>query len=87
MDLSQSIADAQKAKRLLIGARTVTRALKTGQLSRIAAAKNCPASLRRDLEHRARISNIEVAEFPGDSLLLGEACGKPFSIIVVGFKK
>ena len=85
--LQQAIAEAQKQQRLLIGSRTATKALKEGKLVRVAAAQNCPSGLRRDLEHWVRVSNIEFAEFPGDSLLLGEACGKPFGVLVVGFKK
>ncbi len=87
MDVTQAITEAQKAKKLLIGTRTVSRALKQGALVRVAAAKNCPSHLRRDLQHTARVGSVELVEFPGDSLLLGEACGKPFGVVLVGFKK
>ncbi|MFQ5647739.1 MAG: ribosomal L7Ae/L30e/S12e/Gadd45 family protein [Candidatus Aenigmatarchaeota archaeon] len=85
--VEKEIKDAMGAKRLAIGSRTVLRGLKRGSLKSVVYATNCPEGTRKDLNHYATLSKIEVKEFGGDSSRLGELCGKPFNILAVGVKK
>jgi len=83
----KEIKDALKSKKLVIGTRVVMKGLKKGSLETVLFASNCPENIRKDLNHYADISKIKVNEFKGDSLKLGEICGKPFTILMVGVKK
>ena len=40
-----------------------------------------------DIRHCANVSGISAQEFPGNSLELGELCGKPFGVLLLGIRK
>lgn len=87
MTIKKKISDAIEAKKLIIGIKNVREALKTGNLNSVIRARNCPESIVRDLEHYGKLSDTEIENTNDDSSRLGEYCGKPFNIIVVGIKK
>ena len=86
-DTTREINSALKAGRLLIGSNSVLRELKKKGLERIVCASNLPEAKKRNLGHYSSVSGVEITEFGGDSAKLGETCGKPFSILLVGIKK
>ena len=81
------ISDAAKEGSLLIGSNTVFKSLKKGRIKSVIAAKNLPESRKAELDQHASVSGISVESYEGDSSKLGEACGKPFNVLVVGIKK
>ena len=83
----KEIKDAVKAKKLVIGSRTVIKGVKGGSLKSVVCASNCPEGTEKDLNHYATLSKIEVKKFTGDSSRLGELCGKPFNVLMVGIQK
>jgi len=85
--LSQEIREAIKEKRIVIGSRSVVKRVKRGSLKSVVVSSNCPGPLRKDLDYYATNAFITVREFKGNSVQLGELCGKPFSILLVGIKK
>jgi large subunit ribosomal protein L30e len=87
MAADKMLKEAMKAGKLLIGRRSVLRALKSGSLSAVLLPSNCPADIARDIEYYKKVSSTEVVEFGGNSAQLGEACGKPFKIAIVGIEK
>ncbi|MEM7816111.1 MAG: ribosomal L7Ae/L30e/S12e/Gadd45 family protein [Candidatus Aenigmatarchaeota archaeon] len=81
------IKEAEKEKKLVIGSRTVIKGIKRGIIHSVIYASNCPETIRKDLEYYAKNLFISIRQFEGNSLQLGEACGKPFSVLLVGIKK
>lgn len=77
---------ALKEKRTVIGSRTVMKFLKNGKLEMVFYASNCPEERVKDLKYYSKISGIPVKRFSGTSKDLGEVCGKPFTILMVGIK-
>lgn len=78
------IKDAEKQGRLLIGSNRVVREMKKGRLIAVIYASNLPEALARDINHYASVSGVEMKGFAGDSIKLGETCGKPFGILLIG---
>ncbi len=84
-DAIKMIKEAHDAGKLLIGSRSVARGLKAGKVAQVVVASNCPDSLRKGIKMPK--SGAEVLEFSSDSVRLGETCGKPFTVLMVGIKK
>ncbi len=87
MTADQEIREAMKEKRLVIGSRSVMKGVKGGSVKNVVFASNCPENTKKDLEYYASGSFVAIKEFSGSSLQLGELCGKPFNILLVGIKK
>ena len=87
MKAANIIKDALKNKKLIIGTRTVTRGIKNGLVDTVIFASNCPEYIKSDLNYYAKITGMKLMEFEGNSAKLGETCGKPFNILVVGIKR
>lgn len=85
--IGSEINEAVKKRNLLMGSNSVFKELKKGGLGKVICASNLPSARKKDLNHYASVSGIEVKEFDGDSAMLGETCGKPFSILLIGIKK
>ncbi len=83
----EEIKNAIKSNKLIIGTRTVFKCLKRGSIETVIYASNCPDSSKEDLNRYVKASNIKISEFKGDSVKLGEFCGKPFNILLIGIKK
>ena len=85
----KDIKQALKEGKLLMGRTEVVRAMKRGSLVSVFCPSNCPPDLLRELEHGAALSKgkLEVQKFTGNSARLGQSCGKPFNITVLGIKK
>ena len=87
MALEKEINEAMKAKKLVIGSNSVIRGVKTGSVKTIVHASNFPESVMGSLTYYKKISSISIEKFDGNSKQLGEACGKPFNVLMVGVKK
>ncbi len=87
MTVDNEIKKAIKEKKLLIGSRGVLRAARRGAIEGVVYAKNTPKGIISDIKHYANISGIKTHEYPGNSMQLGELCGKPFSILLLGIRK
>ena len=85
--VNQEIKDAMKEKKIVIGSRTVMKGIKRGHLNSIIYASNCPEITRKDLEYYSKSGFLGLKEFKGSSVQLGELCGKPFNVLLVGIKK
>lgn len=87
MALEKDIKKALETKKIVIGAKSVVSALKHAELAEVIAASNCPPNLKADIEHNAKLSQVPLKAFEGNSTDLGSLCVKPFNIAVVGIKK
>lgn len=87
MDEKVVIKEAVKDGKLVIGKDTVVKMLKTKSLKTVLLANNSDKALVSELDHYTKISDITLNLFSGNSASLGQLCGKPFSITVLGIKK
>jgi ribosomal protein L30E len=83
-DSTKEIKEAHDAGKLLIGSRSVEKAMRSGKVKAVIYASNCPESVRKMTSSAGKAGS---SEFSGDSVRLGETCGKPFTVLVVGIKK
>ena len=86
-NVNQEIKEALKEKKVIIGSRTVIKGMKRGSLHTVIYASNCPESVRKDIEYYTKAGFTPIKEFVGNSILLGELCGKPFNVLLIGIKK
>lgn len=87
MEPEKNIKEAIKTKKLVIGSNSVVRGIKTGLVKTVIHASNFPENAMKDLDYYKQAGNISVEKFEGNSKQLGELCGKPFNILLVGVKK
>jgi len=87
MTVEKEVKDALKAKKVLLGTNSVIRGVKTGSVKTVIKASNSPENIMGDLSYYSKIGNISIENFNGNSKQLGELCGKPFNILLVGLKK
>lgn len=87
MALKTDITNAMKNKKLLIGFNSVVKGIKSGNVEKIAIARNCSESIRSDIDNYSKISGVKVEVFDGNNKELGTLCKKPFPISVLAVKK
>ncbi|MBI4173842.1 MAG: ribosomal L7Ae/L30e/S12e/Gadd45 family protein [Candidatus Aenigmarchaeota archaeon] len=85
--LQRKINEAVKAGKLVIGTNRTVAGLKHDALGAVMYAANCPALLVKDLSHYVSISEVEMTRLEHNSVRLGEICGKPFNVLMVGIRK
>ena len=83
MDVNKEIRQAIATGKVLIGEDESLKTLKRGQAKLIIAASNCKPNVLADIEHYAKLANVPVRTFDGNSGELGLACGKPFLVSVL----
>ena len=83
----KEVKDAIKEGKIAIGTRTAMKLLKNDKLSLVLYASNCPETTRKDLNHYASLSKTEIKGLEDNSIKLGEMCGKPFNVLLIGIKK
>lgn len=86
-DVNLEIKKALEGKKLIIGRNRVVKGIKNGTIKSVIKASNCPMILSRDIDMYSRSGDFELKGFPGNSLRLGQICGKPFNIVLLGIKK
>ena len=85
--VNDQIKDAISNNTAIIGTRRVLKIIRTGEVSSVVLAKNCPENVKKDIMHYSKVGGIEVNEYEGTGRDLGTFCGKPFSIAVLAIKK
>ena len=84
MDAGKSIRTAVDTGKVILGERETLRAVKNGDVKLVILASNCPSALKEELMFCTKISSVHVYEYPGSSRELGSACGKPFTVLMLG---
>ena len=87
MSSEKTIKDALKAGKSVIGKESIMKAAKNGKLSEVICASNCPDKIMEELVFYSKMSKLAISEFKGNSAELGQLCGKPFKIIILGIEK
>lgn len=83
----KEIKDALKEGKVVTGRNEVVRGLKNGSLQKVFFTENCSAEFTRELEYYGRLSKAPIEKFGGSSASLGQMCGKPFRIVMLGIEK
>ncbi len=87
MPIEKDLKEAIKVKKAVMGSNSVIRSLKSGVLKSIVYASNAPENSIKNLQYYSQLGNTTLEKFEGNSKQLGEICGKPFNILLVGLKK
>jgi large subunit ribosomal protein L30e len=87
MTVLQQIKEAKDNEKLVMGSREVFKGIKNEMIETVIYASNCPAETVKDLNHYGKVSKIKTEPFKNDSSKLGELCGKPFGVLVIGIRK
>ena len=87
MSSEKLIKDALKAGKTVIGKESVMKAVKTGKVTTVMCPVNCPAGLLKEFEYYGKVSGLKLEKFEGNSADLGQLCGKPFNIVILGIEK
>ena len=87
MNLEKTIKEKLKEDKVVMGFKSVIKILKKGNPRMIVLANNIPVENKNIVIHNAQISNVEIKEYPDDSVNLGLVCGKPFPISVLAIKR
>jgi large subunit ribosomal protein L30e len=87
MSIEKTIKEKLKQKKVVIGYKSVIKSLKTSRPELVVYANNFPDEEKKMVEHNAKISNVEIKEYPNDSVNLGLVCGKPFAVSVLAIKR
>jgi len=83
LDLNREIRQAVTTGKVILGPDKSLKALKLGQARLVILALNCREVVRADVEHYAKLADIPIHVYHGDSTELGLACGKPFLVSVM----
>jgi len=83
LDINREIRQAVDTGKVILGSDKSVKSVKLGQAKLVILASNCPDAVRSDVEHYAKLANIPIHVYEGDSSALGLACGKPFLVSVV----
>ena len=71
--------------KLLLGLRSVKKALKKGEGKLIVISSNCPEP--EAIKRHAKLAKVKVVEFEGSSYELGAMARRPFSVSILMVKK
>jgi len=83
LDLNKEIRQAVTTGKVILGSDKSLNALKLGHAKLVILALNCPEVVRADIEHYAKLADVPIHIYHGDSTELGLACGKPFLVNVM----
>jgi len=87
MELEKLIKEKIKQGKVVIGYKTVIKSLKGARPELVVLAANTPDDKKKMIELNAKISKVQVKEYPKDGVDLGLLCGKPFPVSVLAIKR
>ncbi len=87
MNLTETVQDALKANKVIIGHNESIKFIKINVPKLIVIANNMDEKMRGEIEQNAKVAKIPVEIFSGSSKELGVVCGKPFPVSVLVIKR
>ncbi|MEM1514513.1 MAG: 50S ribosomal protein L30e [Candidatus Bathyarchaeia archaeon] len=82
-EIDKALSIAVRSGKVLFGSNTAIKSALSGRAKMIILSSNCPKNIREKIEYYCKLSNIPLLIYPGFSLDLGSACGKPFAVSVL----
>lgn len=86
MTIEETVQDAIKDEKIILGYRESIKFIKLDIPKLIVMAKNIPETMRKEIEHSAKVGKTKIETFQGNSKELGIVCGKPFPVTVLVIK-
>lgn len=83
IDFDRLLKSIAKSGKLLYGAKSAVRAVKTGRAVAFILASNCPVTIKKEIESYAIPADIPIHYYPSSSIELGMALGKPFAVATI----
>ncbi len=83
----KEIKGALKGNRLIVGSREVLKNLRRGKVEAVFITSNCPKHLESRARYYSRLSEVKIVEFGGNSMQLGEVCGRPYKTLMAGIAR
>jgi large subunit ribosomal protein L30e len=80
MNLVKTIRSAVDTDGVILGTKSTLIEVLTGGVKFAVVASNCERIAKDDLVKFCQFSKVELKEFEGSSVELGEVCGKPFVV-------
>ena len=81
MNLVKTVRSAVDSNNVILGTKgTLERILIGEGIKLVVVASNCERRAKGDLKRFAELSGVELIEFDGSSVELGEVSGKPFVV-------
>ncbi len=87
MSIDKEIKEAMEEKKLIIGSKSVVKNIKRNDVKYVICSTNCKEDVINDLNYYNKNFGVEIKKFKGNSRQLGEICGKPFNVMLLGIKK
>jgi large subunit ribosomal protein L30e len=84
MNLVKIVRSAVDSNNVVLGTKETLKKIMVGKVKFVVVASNCEKSSREDLDRYSKMSGTEVKEFEGSSVELGEVCGKPYVVSMLG---
>ncbi len=86
-DIVTEVKELAKTDKVVVGAERTIKNLKVGKIEKIFLASNCKSEIREDIEHSAKISDVEIITLAQPNDEFGIMCQKPFPVSVLGVLK
>lgn len=86
----EDITEIQKAlteDKLVIGTDVVIKKLKNGEVEKVFITANAPEIIKSDIEHYAKMGNIDIIQLDETNEELKEICKKRFNISIVALSR
>lgn len=83
MDLRFQIRRAMETGRVVVGYKESEKSLMNGRAKLIIIASNVPKEDDYRIKYLASVGGVPVYEFGGNTIELGQVCGKPFTVSVL----
>jgi len=80
-DFNKEIRRAVDSGKVFFGAKQSEKSINIGDAKLLITTNNSPKELKENILEKAKIANTPVFNFKGNSLELGQVCGKPFNIL------
>ncbi len=78
IEIGRELKKSIKTGKVIIGSRRTKKAVEKEEAKLVILSSNCPEEIRKGM--KKAFDDEIVFEYPGSSLSLGIACGKPFPI-------
>jgi len=83
----ERITKAIKGEKAILGFKRTLKGLRNNTVATVFLAKNCPEVIRDDIEHYAKVAEVQVETLEIPCEELGTLCKKPFMVTVIGVLK
>ncbi len=80
VDLNKSVLIAAQTGKVVLGSEKTIDAVVNGRGKLVIVSQDCPREKKGKIANYAEMSGLRVYSYPGSSIDLGEACGKPFAV-------